>query len=231
MNPVQEPVLATPNSRSRDSSRACKFGCGLGTAEEKGRATKAAIFLNPQNHRWETEDEYLSGNVRAKLAVAEAAALADEQFVGNVEALKLVQPADLAAAEIDARLGSTWIPREDIRQFAEELLGEGGVSVSHAPQLGLWVVQGSCWGGDAEPPYRLGGIFQHVLGTTLLPTRSPLSEIIACISRPDQVPLLACFVFPTVMALQRGSLWLALRLPQKSDAANRSSEFCIGGVS
>ncbi len=102
---------------------------------------KGAIFLNPQSHRWETEDEYLSGNVRAKLVAAEAAALADEQFQGNVEALRLVQPADLLAAEIDARLGGAWIPTEDIQRFAEELLGEDGIAVSHAPELGLWVVQ------------------------------------------------------------------------------------------
>ncbi|HRZ35711.1 MAG TPA: hypothetical protein P5534_05030 [Candidatus Paceibacterota bacterium] len=103
---------------------------------------KGTIFLNPQTNRWETEDEYLSGNVRAKLLVAEAAAVADEQFGENVEALKLVQPTDLAASEIDARLGSTWIPADDIRQFAQELLVEDGIAVSHAPQLGLWVVQG-----------------------------------------------------------------------------------------
>ncbi|HRY50003.1 MAG TPA: DEAD/DEAH box helicase family protein [Candidatus Paceibacterota bacterium] len=103
---------------------------------------KGAIFLNPQTNRWETEDEYLSGNVRAKLAVAEAAALADQHFRENVEVLKLVQPADLAASEIDVRLGSTWIPADDVRQFAQELLGEDQISVSHAPQLGLWVVRG-----------------------------------------------------------------------------------------
>jgi N12 class adenine-specific DNA methylase len=104
---------------------------------------KRVIFLNPQTNRWETEDQYLSGNVRAKLVTAEAAALVDEQFHGNVEALRLVQPADLSASEIDGRLGSTWIPAEDIQRFAEELLGEDGVSVSHVPQLGLWVVRGS----------------------------------------------------------------------------------------
>ena len=100
------------------------------------------VFLNPQSRRWETEDEYLSGNVRAKLAAAEAAALADAQFRGNVEALKQVQPADLSASEIDARLGSTWIPAEDISKFAVDLLGWDRTSVSHAPQLGLWVVRG-----------------------------------------------------------------------------------------
>jgi SAM-dependent methyltransferase len=68
---------------------------------------RGAIFLNPQTDRWETEDEYLSGNVRAKLAAAEAAALSDEQFQANIEALRPVQPVDLTAAEIDARLGST----------------------------------------------------------------------------------------------------------------------------
>ncbi len=102
---------------------------------------RGAIFLNPQTNRWETEDEYLSGNVRAKLAVAEAAALSDESFKPNAEALKLVQPVDLNASEIDARLGSTWIPAEDIQKFAEELLGEEGIGVSHVPQLGLWVVR------------------------------------------------------------------------------------------
>jgi N12 class adenine-specific DNA methylase len=103
---------------------------------------RGTIFLNPQTNRWETEDAYLSGNVRAKLETAEAALLLDEQFKINVEALKAVQPADLSAVEIDARMGSTWIPPEDIEQFAEELLGETSIHVSHAPQLGLWVVRG-----------------------------------------------------------------------------------------
>ena len=103
---------------------------------------KGAIFLDPQTHRWETDDQYLSGNVREKLANTEAAAPVDEQFKANVEALKLVQPADLSASEIDGRLRSTWIPAADIEQFAKELLGEEGISVSYVPQLGLWVVRG-----------------------------------------------------------------------------------------
>jgi N12 class adenine-specific DNA methylase len=103
---------------------------------------KGAIFLNPQTNHWETEDDYLSGNVRAKLLAAEAAALVDEQFANNVTALKAVQPADLSATEIDARLGSTWIPTEDIQLFAAQVLNEEGITVSHAPQLGLWVVRG-----------------------------------------------------------------------------------------
>jgi N12 class adenine-specific DNA methylase len=103
---------------------------------------RGTIFLNPQTNRWETEDAYLSGNVREKLETAEAAVLLDDQFKVNVEALKAVQPADLSAVEIDGRLGSTWVPPTDIEEFAQELLGETGIKVSHAPQLGLWVVRG-----------------------------------------------------------------------------------------
>jgi len=103
---------------------------------------KGAVFLNPQTSRWETEDDYLSGNVRAKLIAADSAALVDPQFQPNVEALKTVQPPDLAATEIDARLGSTWIPPEDIRQFTEDMLGERGISVSYAPMIGTWIVRG-----------------------------------------------------------------------------------------
>lgn len=103
---------------------------------------RGTIFLNPQTNSWETEDAYLSGNVRAKLAAAEAAALIDNEFAVNVEALKAVQPTDLSASEIDARLGSTWIPPEDIQAFARELIGERSIQISHTPPLGLWVVRG-----------------------------------------------------------------------------------------
>jgi N12 class adenine-specific DNA methylase len=71
---------------------------------------KGLIFRNPQTNEWETDDQYLSGNVREKLAVADAAAVTDPRFTENVEALKSVQPADLAATEIDVRLGSAWLP-------------------------------------------------------------------------------------------------------------------------
>jgi N12 class adenine-specific DNA methylase len=104
---------------------------------------RGAIFFNPQSNRWETEDDYLSGNVRAKLLAAEAASLVDEKFKANAAALKEVQPSDLSATEIDARLGSTWISPDDIQAFAEELLSERGIRVSHAPELGLWHVKGN----------------------------------------------------------------------------------------
>jgi hypothetical protein len=78
---------------------------------------KNSVFLNPQTTQWETEDDYLSGDVRAKLAAAEDAALVDEKFTLNAHALMAVQPADLCATQIDARLGSTWIPSEYVRKL------------------------------------------------------------------------------------------------------------------
>lgn len=83
------------------------------------------IFNVPEygepNH-WVTADEYLSGNVREKLKIAEHFAETDERFNVNVKYLKEVQPKDLNASEISVRLGSTWIPPEDIKVFIEYLL-------------------------------------------------------------------------------------------------------------
>ena len=74
-------------------------------AEEFLPELKGVLFLNPQTQEWETEDHYLSGDVREKLQIAEAASLTEPRFQENVEALKSVQPEDLSATEIDARLG------------------------------------------------------------------------------------------------------------------------------
>lgn len=105
---------------------------------------KGIVFLNPQSNWWETDDQYLSGNVREKLAAAEAAAVADPRFAENVEALKSVQPPDLSATEIDVRLGSAWLPPEDVSDFANSLLNiPSGVGVSHIPALGTWHVNGN----------------------------------------------------------------------------------------
>jgi N12 class adenine-specific DNA methylase/O-acetyl-ADP-ribose deacetylase (regulator of RNase III) len=100
------------------------------------------LFLNPQTQAWETEDHYLSGDVREKLKIAEAASLAEPRFRGNVGALKSVQPEDLPATEIDARLGACWIPVGDFEAFAKELLGAEDITVQYIVQIGAWTIQG-----------------------------------------------------------------------------------------
>ncbi|MDI1334567.1 MAG: N-6 DNA methylase [Lacunisphaera sp.] len=130
------------------------------------------IFRNPvTSWRWEAEDEYLSGNVREKLAAAEKAARVNPIYRANVEALRAVQPADLKATEIDARLGAVWIPADDVAAFARELLhlakhDTQGLRVAHVPQLGLWsvdigyyakrsVANLSEWGTERAPAHEL----------------------------------------------------------------------------
>ncbi len=91
---------------------------------------KGVIFKTPESgpfdfagnwaEGWQTADEYLSGNVREKLSVARLAAAAYPEFTQNVDALEKVQPQDLDASEIAVRLGTTWIPQEDIQDFAFE---------------------------------------------------------------------------------------------------------------
>jgi N12 class adenine-specific DNA methylase/SAM-dependent methyltransferase len=100
---------------------------------------KGIIFLNPQTNQWETDDQYLSGNVRDKLVVADAAAVTDARFHENVEALKSIQPEDLPATEIDVRLGASWLPPDDVKQFIHKLLNvSSGVEVGHVHALGSW---------------------------------------------------------------------------------------------
>ncbi|MEO8426129.1 MAG: DEAD/DEAH box helicase [Verrucomicrobiota bacterium] len=110
-------------------------------AEEFLPDLKGIIFLNPQTNQWETDDQYLSGNVREKFAVADAAAVTDSRFHENVEALKSVQPEDLSATEIDVRLGASWLPPDVVKQFIHKLLNiSSGVEIGHIHALGTWHV-------------------------------------------------------------------------------------------
>ncbi|MGN1187899.1 MAG: DEAD/DEAH box helicase family protein, partial [Lachnospiraceae bacterium] len=87
------------------------------------------IYLNPENYNennkdagWETADEYLSGNVREKLRVAKAISQTNPDFGINVEALEKVQPEEVVAADIDVKIGTTWIEPEDYEQFIYDLV-------------------------------------------------------------------------------------------------------------
>ena len=108
------------------------------------------IFNVPEygepNH-WVTADEYLSGNVREKLKIAEHFAETDEKFNVNVKYLKEVQPKDLSASEISVRLGSTWIPPEDIKVFIEYLLNPSNyacqnINVHYNEATSEWWIEG-----------------------------------------------------------------------------------------
>ena len=96
---------------------------------------------------WQTADEYLSGNVREKLADAKRAAKTDPAFQANVEALEQVQPTDLNASEISVRLGSTWLPPDVVEQFVFELLDTSAscqekIHVHFSRYTGAWNVEG-----------------------------------------------------------------------------------------
>ena len=108
------------------------------------------IFNVPEygeSNHWVTADEYLSGNVREKLKIAEHFAETDERFNVNVKYLKEVQPKDLNASEISVRLGSTWIPPEDIKVFIEYLLNPSNyacqnINVHYNEATSEWWIEG-----------------------------------------------------------------------------------------
>ena len=95
------------------------------------------IFRDPESKTWQTADAYLSGNVRAKLADAEAAGPA---YIRNADALRAVQPEDVLPGDIDAGLGAPWIPVKDIQAFAAELfrVDPSSVPVGHLQKDAVW---------------------------------------------------------------------------------------------
>jgi N12 class adenine-specific DNA methylase len=117
----------------------------IGTLYGKPKAQIVAelgdlIFPNPEAKKWETADDYLSGNVRAKLAAAEAAG---PPYAHNVKALKAVQPEDVLPGDIDANLGAPWIPERDIQAFAAELfhVAPSSVPVAHLKKDAVWSLE------------------------------------------------------------------------------------------
>ena len=115
---------------------------------------KGVIFLNPAytgendgHEKYLPADEYLSGNVRQKWAVAQGKAEQDPQYQINAEALAQVQPTDLTASEISVRLGATWLDTEYVRRFIFETLGtprsaQWGMKVHYSGITGEWRIEG-----------------------------------------------------------------------------------------
>ena len=112
------------------------------------------VFLNPAytgendgHEKYLPADEYLSGNVRQKWAVAQGKAEQDPQYQINAEALARVQPTDLTASEISVRLGATWLDTEYVRRFIFETLGtprsaQWGMKVHYSKITGEWRIEG-----------------------------------------------------------------------------------------
>lgn len=137
------------------SEKACinmEYMCSLTgkNADELEKELSGMIFRTPdvivKEPQFVSEDEYLSGNVREKLKVAKLAAQTDERYQINVAALEKVQPKELTASEINVRLGTTWIPPEDIEEFMFGLLDtpnyvQWNIKVRMAKYTGEWQVE------------------------------------------------------------------------------------------
>ena len=121
--------------------------CGK-TEQEITDELAGAIFRNPVTQQWETSDEYLSGNVREKLATAEAFAANHAEYQINVDYLKRVQPKDLDASEIEVRLGANWVKPEYITQFMKEVFKTpnyyAGIDIkaTYSEISGAWNISG-----------------------------------------------------------------------------------------
>lgn len=130
----------------------------LGGSENYDRIVKelaGVIFKNPLSNLddpyagWETSDEYLSGNVREKLAIARLCAEKHPEYAVNVAALEKVQPKELDASEIEVRLGATWVDQKYINDFMREVfetperkMEQGIIGVQYSDVTGQWNIKG-----------------------------------------------------------------------------------------
>lgn len=148
------------------------YMCGLTgkTEQEIFEDLKGVIFLNPLHisendgrPKYLPADEYLSGNVREKLALAERSAeLYPEDYKPNVEALKKVMPKDLSASEISVRLGATWLPPEDVESFMFELFGTArymtwNIHCHYSEYTGEWNIEGKSYDRNNVKAYNTYG--------------------------------------------------------------------------
>jgi N12 class adenine-specific DNA methylase/adenine-specific DNA methylase/uncharacterized membrane-anchored protein YhcB (DUF1043 family) len=121
--------------------------CGK-TEQEVTEELAGVIFRNPVTQAWVTADEYLSGNVREKLATAETFAANHSEYQVNVEYLKRVQPKDLNASEIEVRLGANWIKAEYITDFMEQVFKTpsyyigSSIKATYSEISGAWNISG-----------------------------------------------------------------------------------------
>ena len=136
----------------------------LGTPGDYGRITtelSGVIFKDPAadptdpEAGWQMADEYLSGNVRAKLRMAQFAAETNPEFAVNVEALTKAQPRELEASEIDVRLGATWLDPDIIQKFMTETFQipyylRHAVKVRYSPYTAEWRVEGKTATGRSD---------------------------------------------------------------------------------
>ncbi len=125
-----------------------------------------AVFLDPATADpdgitgWQTADAYLSGTVRGKLARAEAAAAIDPRYLRNVEALRRVQPADLAPSDITARLGAPWVPADVVELFSREVIGIA-TTIRHTVEIAAWTVDKRVFAGQAAATSEWGTARRH----------------------------------------------------------------------
>jgi N12 class adenine-specific DNA methylase len=112
------------------------------TAQEVIDELGDRIFKTPSGE-WQTDDEYLSGNVLEKLEEAKAAAATEPEFQRNVDALVAVQPAPLSFSNITVKLGAPWLKPETVQQFADEVLGWPDTPITYEAATAQWTVAGA----------------------------------------------------------------------------------------
>jgi N12 class adenine-specific DNA methylase len=142
INSVNDALLFVLNKFGKVDMPEIARAAGIEESEAIEQLGENIYQLPGTENTWTTKEEYLSGNVRKKLRVAQAAAEANPNLRRNVDALKKAQPAPLPATDITATLGMNWIPTSMIDEFMTDGLGLRFGRVQYTPSISLWTVEG-----------------------------------------------------------------------------------------
>jgi N12 class adenine-specific DNA methylase len=141
-SPAETVALVRDELGRFDLARAADM-LGCQSPAEAAERLAGLIFQDPSTLAWEAAEEYLSGDVRAKLRAAKTAAETDpDRWGGNVAELEKIQPVDVGPFEINAKLGAPWLPTSDVEQFIAELfeVPVEYTTVKHEPYTATWEV-------------------------------------------------------------------------------------------
>lgn len=149
---VEDAIALSLNATGRVDLEHMRRVLGLDSQAELLRQARGLVYQDPSSGRYETAAAYLSGDVRSKLEAARRAAEADPRYGDHVSALEAAQPVDVPYTDIEVRLGSPWVPGEDVALFANDLLGlKREYDVAHADGMGRWAVVAASRQGKTGP--------------------------------------------------------------------------------
>jgi len=171
---VRDGMLTSLGYRGRIDPQYIASLTGKTTEEvEEELESEKLAYHEPDSGTWQTNDHYLSGNVRMKLKAAEKAAESDPRYDRNIEALKGIQPKAISMVEINVRLGGAWVPQKIVSQFGQKLFNAPNFTATYVEKADAWITSGNVYTVEGTSTYAGGTMTGNELFKQALNLKTP----------------------------------------------------------